>query len=391
MRPLLDGILAIHYNSIMIKRYYSGKISKLLKPNKVLVLYGPRQVGKTTLLKEFLKTYKGKVYSSTGENSSLQKVLESSDFSKIIPFFKGYDLIAIDEAQKIENVGQGLKIIVDQIEGIKVIATGSSSFDLSNKLGEPLVGRQRIKKLFPLSVMELSDNYGGMFPREELENLLVYGSYPEIITAKSYSEKKDYLIQIRDSYLYKDILEFEKIKNNRKILDLLRLIAFQIGSEVSLQEIGNSLNLGKNTVERYLDLLEKSFVLINVRGFSKNLRKEVTKMSRYYFYDTGIRNAVIENFNPIENRNDIGALWENYIVMERLKKQAYRPIYSNNYFWRTYDQKEIDWVEERDGKLYGYEIKWSNKRHKEPKLWKETYDNAEFKIINQDNYLDFVS
>ncbi len=356
-----------------------------------MVLYGPRQVGKTTLLKEFLKTYKGKVYNSTGENASLQKVLESSDFSKIIPFFKGYDLIVIDEAQKIENIGQGLKIIVDQIENIKVIATGSSSFDLSNKLGEPLVGRQRIKKLFPLSVIELADNYGKMFLHEELENILIYGSYPEIITAKSYSEKKDYLVQNRDSYLYKDILEFEKIRNNRKILDLLRLIAFQIGHEVSLQEIGNSLNISKNTVERYLDLLEKSFVLINVRGFSKNLRKEVTKMSRYYFYDIGIRNAVIENFNPIENRNDVGVLWENFIVMERLKKQAYHKIYANNYFWRTYDQKEIDWVEERDGKLFGYEIKWGNKKCKEPKLWKETYDNAEFKIINQDNYFDFVS
>ena len=374
----------------MIKRFYSNKINELLEPNKVLVLYGPRQVGKTTLLKEFLKTYKGKVYNSTGENASLQKVLESSEFSRIIPFFKGYDLVVIDEAQKIENIGHGLKIIVDQIKGIKVIATGSSSFDLSNKLGEPLVGRQRIRKLFPLSVMELADNYGRMFLYEELENLLVYGSYPEIITAKSYSEKKDYLIQIRDSYLYKDILEFEKIKNNRKILDLLRLIAFQIGHEVSLQEIGNALNIGKNTVERYLDLLEKSFVLINVRGFSRNLRKEVTKMSRYYFYDTGIRNAVIEDFNSIENRNDIGALWENYLVMERLKKQAYQPIYANNYFWRTYDQKEIDWVEERDGKLFGYEMKWGDKKKKEPKLWKETYDNAEFKIINKDNYLDFV-
>ena len=375
----------------MIKRFYSDKIDELLKPNKVLVLYGPRQVGKTTLLKEFLKTYRGKVYNSTGENASLQKVLESSDFSKIIPFFKGYDLIVIDEAQKIENIGQGLKIIVDQIEGVKVIATGSSSFDLSNKLGEPLVGRQRIRKLFPLSAIELSDNYGRFFLYEQLENILIYGSYPEIITAKSYSEKKDYLIQIRDSYLFKDILEFEKIKNNRKILDLLRLIAFQIGHEVSLQEIGNSLNIGKNTVERYLDLLEKSFVLINVRGFSRNLRKEVTKMSRYYFYDTGIRNAVIENFNPLTDRNDIGALWENYLVMERLKKQAYQPIYSNNYFWRTYDQKEIDWVEERDGKLFGYEMKWGDKKKKEPKLWKETYSNAEFEIINQENYLDFVA
>ncbi len=376
---------------MMINRYYSKKINKYLEPNKVLVLYGPRQVGKTTLLKEFLKTYKGKVYSSTGEDSNLQRILESSEFSKIIPFFKGYDLAVIDEAQKINNIGQGLKIIVDHIKGIKVIATGSSSFDLSNKVGEPLVGRQRIKKLFPVSSIELADNYGRMFLHEQLENLLVYGSYPKVIIAKSFIEKKEYLAQIRDSYLYKDILEFEKIKNNRKILDLLRLIAWQIGHEVSLQEIGNSLSISKNTVERYLDLLEKSFVLINVRGFSRNLRKEVTKMSRYYFYDNGVRNAIIENFNSLENRNDIGALWENFIIMERLKKQAYKPIFSNNYFWRTYDQKEIDWVEEREGKLFGYEIKWSDKKCKEPKLWRETYENAEFKVINQDNYLEFIA
>lgn len=374
----------------MIKRYYSKKISKFLEPNKVLVLYGPRQAGKTTLLKEFLKSYKKNAYSSTGENSNLQRILESNDFSKIIPFFKDYNLIAIDEAQKIENIGQGLKIIVDQIKGIKIIATGSSSFDLSNKIGEPLVGRQKVIKLFPISAIELADNYGKMFLNDQLENLLIYGSYPEIITAKSYSKKKEYLVQIRDSYLCKDILEFEKIKNNRKILDILRLIAFQIGNEVSLEEIGNSLSMSKNTVEKYLDLLEKSFILINVRGFSKNLRKEVTKMSRYYFYDTGIRNAIIENFNPLENRNDIGMLWENFIIIERIKKQMYHSIFSNNYFWRTYDQKEIDWVEEREGKLFGYEIKWGNKKTKEPKIWKQTYSEAKFKIINQENYLDFI-
>lgn len=373
----------------MIKRYYD--IKKYLRPNKVLVIYGPRQAGKTTLLQEFLRTYKKKVYSSTGENSNLRDVLASNDFSKIIPFFSGYDLIAIDEAQKIENIGQGLKIIVDQIKNIKVIATGSSSFNLSNKIGEPLVGRQKVIKLFPLSAIELADNFGKMYLREHMENLLVFGSYPAVITAKSFSEKKDYLAQVRDSYLYKDILELENIRNSKKILDLLRLIAFQIGNEISLQEIGNALSMSKNTVARYLDLLEKSFVLINVRGFSRNLRKEISKTSRYYFYDTGIRNAVIENFNSLESRDDIGALWENYIVMERLKKQAYAPIFSNNYFWRTYDQKEIDWVEERGGKLFGYEIKWNAKKHKEPKLWRETYKNAEFKTINRDNYLDFIA
>lgn len=374
----------------MIKRYYDNKINENLKANKVLLIYGPRQIGKTTLINNFLKTYQGKIYSSSGEDSNLQRILESSDFSKIIPFFKAYDLIVIDEAQKINKIGQGLKIIVDQIPGIKVIATGSSSFDLSNKIGEPLVGRQIVKKMFPISASELANNFGKFYLYENLENLLIYGSYPEIITADSYQEKREQLVQIRDSYLYKDILEFEQIKNSRKILNLLRLVAMQIGNEVSLQELGNSLDMSKNTVERYLDLLEKSFVLVNVQGFSRNLRKEVTKMSRYYFYDLGVRNAIVENFNLFENRDDIGRLWENFLVMERLKKQAYTPIYANNYFWRTYDQKEIDWVEERDGKLFGFEFKWNNKKNKEPKLWKETYDNAEYKVINQDNYLDFI-
>jgi len=375
----------------MLKRYYDNQINKHLKANKVLVIYGPRQVGKTTLLNNFLKTYKGKVYSSTGEDSNLQRILESSDFSKIIPFFRGYDLIVIDEAQRIENIGLGLKIIVDQIPNIKVITTGSSSFDLSNKIGEPLVGRQIVKKMFPLSAMELKDNFGNAYLYENLENLLIYGSYPEIIESVSYNEKKEQLIQIRDSYLCRDILEFAKIKNSRKILDLLRLVARQIGKEVSLQELGSSLEISKNTVERYLDLLEKSFVIINIRGFSRNLRKEITKMSRYYFYDIGVRNAVIDNFNQIENRDDVGQLWENFLVIERLKKQTYAPIYANNYFWRTYDQKEIDLVEEREGKLFGFEFKWGKKKGKEPKLWKETYKNAEFQIIDRDNFLDFIT
>lgn len=376
----------------MIKRYYLDKIEKYLKPNKVLVIYGPRQVGKTTLVEEYLKTFSGKVYKSTGENAELRRVLQSDDFSQIIPFFEGYDLVVIDEAQKIENVGQGLKIIVDQIEGIKVIATGSSSFDLSNKIGEPLVGRQTVLRLFPISAIEFSDNYGNFRLHEELENNLVFGSYPEVITAKSFEEKKMILSQIRDSYLYKDILEIEKIKNSKKILDLLRLIAYQIGKEVSLQELGNSLNMSKNTVEKYLDLLEKSFVLVNVRGFSRNLRKEIYKTSRYYFYDNGIRNAVIDNFNLVDVRNDVGELWENYLFIERMKKREYERIFANQYFWRTYEKKEIDLVEEREGKLFGYEFKYRDgKKIKAPKDWIETYEEAEFEVISKDNYLEFIA
>ncbi len=374
----------------MLKRFYSSKIKSHLSPGKVLVIYGPRRVGKTTLVDNFLKGYKGKVYKSTGENLQLKNILESNEFSKIIPFFKSYELIVIDEAQKIDGIGQGLKIIVDQIPEVKVIATGSSSFGLSNKIGEPLVGRQKILKLYPFSAIELDDNFGSSYVQENLENLMIFGAYPEIITSQSFDEKIEFLHQIRDSYLYKDILELKRIQNSKKILDLLRLVAFQIGKQVSLHELGKNLGLSKNTVEHYLDLLEKSFVLINIRGYSRNLRKEITKTSRYYFYDNGIRNSVIENFNFFNSRNDQGQLWENFLFIERLKKQHYQKIYSNNFFWRTWNQKEIDMVEEREGRLFGYEFKYGDKKIKPPKEWSGTYKNASFEVINQDNYLDFI-
>lgn len=379
----------------MINRYYSKKLTKLIKPNKVLVIYGPRQVGKTTLVNNFLSGYSGKVYKSTGENNQLKHVLESSDFSQIIPFFSSYDLIFIDEAQKINNIGQGLKIIVDQIPDVKVIATGSSSFDLSNKIGEPLVGRQNIIKLYPLSVSELITQYGTAYPYEQLNNLLVYGSYPESIIAKSFHSKINVLSQICDSYLLKDILEIENVKKSKKLHDLLKLIAFQIGSEVSLQELGSQLEISKNTVAKYLDLLEKTFVLYNLRPYFFNQRKAISKKSKYYFYDLGLRNAIIGNFNLISSRNDVGMLWENFLVIERLKKQAYKPIYSNNYFWRTWEKHEVDWVEMRDGKLYGYEFKWSNIskiKTKNKSEWLKSYPKeAVFELINQDSYLNFIT
>ena len=355
-----------------------------------MIIYGPRQVGKTTLINAFLQTYTGSFYSSSGEDARLRDVLMSNDFSRIIPYFADYELVVIDEAQKIENIGQGLKIIVDQIPGIKVIATGSSSFDLANKVGEPLVGRQKVKTLYPVSVMELAENNGRAYVWDNLDNLLVYGAYPEVLTAVSLSSKREYLTLLRDSYLYKDILELENIRASRKLLHLLRLIAYQIGSEVSLQELGKSLEMSKNTVARYLDLLEKAFVLINVGGFSRNLRKEIKKTSRYYFYDLGVRNAVINNFNHPTERNDTGQLWENFLFIERMKKRAYQQIFANYYFWRTWDQKEIDLVEEREGKLFGYEFKYGNAQPKPPSLWFKTYPEAEYEVVNRDNFMSFV-
>jgi len=373
-----------------IYRFYDDKISSLLHNGKVLALYGPRRVGKTTLIKSFLENFSGKFYFGNGDDSALREILESENINRITSAFKGYDLIVIDEAQRIINVGFGLKILVDNLPECKVIATGSSSFKLSGKIGEPLTGRQKTALLYPLSALELSEEFGRMAINENLENYLIYGSYPEVITAENTEDKKDYLVLLRDSYLFKDILELENIKNFSKLFDLLKLIAFQIGKEVSLNELSNSLEIAKQTVERYLDLLEKTFVIKRVRGFSGNLRKEVTKTSRYFFMDNGIKNVVINDFNNLSTRNDVGLLWENYLFVERIKKQTYKKIYSNNYFWRTYDKKEIDMVEERDGKLFGYEFKWGGKKKTSERLWLETYKNAEFELINKDNYLDFI-
>ena len=374
----------------LIYRYYDSNFKDNLKKGKVFVIYGPRRVGKTTLINKFLQNYSNKYYFGTGDDKILREILESKNVQKIKTAFASYDLVAIDEAQKISNIGQGLKILVDHLPELKVIASGSSSFELSNKVGEPLTDRQKIAKLYPIAALELNKEYGNMQLLENLENYLIFGSYPEVVTSANINDKKEYLIQIRDSYLFKDILEIENIKNSDKLLDLLRLIAFQIGKEVSLNELSSSLSIAKQTVERYLDLLEKSFIIKKADGFSGNLRKEITKTCRYYFIDNGIRNAVVNNFNYLNSRNDIGELWENYLFAERIKRQAYYKIYSNTYFWRTYDKKEIDYVEERDGKLFGYEFKWGNKKTKEPKLWKMTYKNAEFEVINRNNFLEFL-
>jgi len=375
----------------MIWRFYDEKIYEYLHNGKVFVIYGPRQVGKTTLIRNFLNTYPGKVFYGIGEDRILQNTLEPCRASKIVSSFSGYDLIVIDEAQKIQNIGTALKIAVDMMPSIPIIASGSSSFRLANEIGEPLTGRQRTILLYPISALELKNHIGSMTIEEKLEEYLVYGSYPEILTANNIQEKREQLISLRNSYLLKDILEMENLRNHNKLFDLLTLIAFQIGREVSLNELSISLGLAKQTIERYLDLLEKAFVIKKVRGFSRNLRKEITKTARYYFFDNGIRNSVINNFNPLPIRNDTGQLWENYLFIERCKKQQYCKIFSNNYFWRTYDKKEVDHVEERDGKLYGYEFTWGTKKPKKPKAWLETYKNAEYSVINRDNFLQFIT
>ncbi|MFZ2976074.1 MAG: ATP-binding protein [Candidatus Moraniibacteriota bacterium] len=372
-----------------IARIYD-EIEKMLEPNQVLVIYGPRQVGKTTLVKNFLARTQLKWRYENGDNTRIQE-LGSADFETIKEFAKGYDVIAFDEAQRIPNIGMVLKIIVDNIPGIRLIATGSSSFELAGQIGEPLTGRKQTLSLFPISQLELKKTLNNFDLKEKLEQQLIYGNYPKVMTRATNDLKRKMAEEIAHSYLLKDILELEKVKSSKILLDLLRLLAFQIGNEVSLSELAQKVGINTKTVARYLDLFEKSFVLLNVRGYSGNLRDEITQKSKYYFYDNGIRNAIIANFNELPLRNDIGALWENFVFMERLKKRSYEDISANVYFWRTWQQQEVDIVEEREGKLFGYEIKYSDKNTKAPSQWKENYPTASFEVITKENYLDFIA
>lgn len=377
-------------SKVQIPRIYDD-LGKHLEKNKVLVIYGPRRVGKTTILKNFLKSYEGKYKLDSGDDVDVQDIMGSSRFSTILEYVGDVDLLAIDEAQKIKGVGQGLKIVVDQVENITVIATGSSSFDLANQIGEPLTGRKTTLTLYPISQKELKSYLGVFDLKKKLPEFLVFGSYPTIVTANTKEEKTRLLLEITNSYLLKDVLAMDRVMSSSFLISLLKLLAFQIGSEVSLAELSTQLGVDSKTIARYLDLLEKTFVITKLGGYSGNLRKEVTSKYKYYFWDNGIRNALISQFNNIEDRNDVGQLWENFIVIERLKKISYENIYGGRYFWRTYDQKEIDLVEERDGKLFGYEIKWGTKKARSAKTFLDTYENATLEVVNQENYLDFIA
>lgn len=372
-----------------IKRIYQD-LGVHLQPDKVLMLFGPRQVGKTTLMMDYLKSTDLKYKLVTGDNLMAHKPFLSQNLNILREFCEGYGVIAIDEAQKIPNIGAALKLMVDQIPGIRILATGSSSFELAGQTGEPLTGRKITLMLYPVSQSEMLNHFNRYELKEKLHETLIYGSYPAVVAEQEISSKLRILKEISGSYLFRDILAFDRIKSPQLLLDLLRLLAFQIGKEVSVNELAKNLGIDNKTVKKYLELLEKSYVLISLHGFSKNLRKEVTRHSKYYFYDTGIRNAIIANFNPLELRNDTGQLWENFLVTERLKKQAYKPLYANNFFWRTWAQNEIDFVEERDGNVFGYEFKWKKTDVKPPNLWVQTYPEAEFEVINRENYLNFV-
>lgn len=365
--------------------------SELKTSNKGIVIYGPRQSGKTTLVNDVISDLNLKaLYLNGDQRGSWWEILTSRELSKIKLLIGDYEAIFIDEAQRIPEIGISIKIIIDNFPEKKVIITGSSSLDLASKISEPLTGRIYTYKLFPISYIELKEMYTAHELNVELEERLIFGSYPEVFSLTGIKAKTTYLANLMENYLYKDLLEFGDIRNSSKIHDLLRLLAFQIGSQVSINELATTLEMSRASVDRYIDLLEKSFVVFRLQGFSRNLRKEVTKMDKIYFYDVGVRNAIIDNFNLLTNRNDQGVLWENFLVVERMKKQKYSQGLFSHYFWRLASGAELDLVEERNGTLYGYEFKSGSKTVKVPSGWQKAYPNSQFQCINRNNYLDFI-
>lgn len=375
-----------------ISRALEPLVNQYLKPNRAVILVGARRVGKTEFINKFMSVCKEPYLFLNGDDLQTHDLLELRSVINYKRLLGESKLLIIDEVQSIQDIGMKLKLMLDNIDGLKILATGSSVLDLNAGLGEPLVGRKMTFQIFPLAQLELSkyENYIDTF--QKLEERLIFGSYPELEQLSTNTEKIDYLKEQVNSYLLKDILAFEGIRKRDVIVSLLRMIAFRVGNEISIEGISNELQLGKGTVDKYLDLLSKVFIIHKLSGFSRNLDNEITKKNKWYFYDNGIRNALINNFNVLTLRDDQGKLWENYLIAERLKKQEYLRLHHSNFFWRTHTKQEIDWVEEKDGALVGYEFKWTSKKQpKSPALWVKAYPNATFQVIHPKEYLDFIA
>ena len=372
----------------MVKRILLNEIKKKIGTKKSIILFGARQTGKTTLLKE-LFSGKDDVLWLDGDDLDTHKIFETTSATRLKASFANYKFIIVDEAQRIKNIGLKFKLITDQMPDLQLIATGSSAFELANKINEPLTGRKFEFKIFPISFEEMVNQHGFIEENRLLPHRLVFGYYPEVIT--SAGKEKEMLKLISDSYLYKDILQWDKIKKSDKLLKLLQALAYQLGSEVSYNELSKIVGLDNQTIEKYIQLLEQVYIIFRLPSFSRNHKKELSKSRKIYFFDNGIRNALIADFRLLEMRTDIGALWENFLISERLKLINYNNIWTNTYFWRTQNQQEIDYIEEMDGTLYAYEFKWNaNKNTKLPKTFSRTYPNHEFKVISPDNYEEFV-
>ncbi|MEM6878158.1 MAG: ATP-binding protein [Bacteroidota bacterium] len=376
---------------MILDRLQLDNLLRFLRVNKVLVLLGPRRVGKTVLLRQLIEKLDEPYLLLNGEAANTAARLARRTVENFSNLLGDKRILIIDEAQKIPDIGWALKLMIDEIAGLKIVITGSSAFDVENRTGEPLTGRKYTFQLFPLSEFELNQVDTRLSFEDNLRERMVYGNYPELLQLSDQSEKQFYLQELVNTYLLKDVLSFEGIKNSDKVLSLLRLIAFQVGSEVSYTELGKQLSLDKKTIEKYLDLMSKVFIIHKLGAYSRNLRKEIVKGKKWYFYDNGIRNLLVGNFQPIENRQDVGQLWENYAISERLKHQSYNRILSYNFFWRTYDQQELDWLEERDGEIYAYEFKWSPKKQAQlPKAFNSTYQAKHFETINRENFDQWI-
>ncbi len=373
----------------MINRTLSGLVEKKINSGKALIILGARQTGKTTLLKSIFEK-KNKVLWLNADEADIRAIFENSSSARLKAMFANYKIIVVDEAQRISDVGIKFKLITDQIPNVQLVATGSSAFELANKINEPLTGRKWEYHLFPLSFSEMVKHHGLIQENRMLMHRLVYGFYPEVVTSEG--NEKEILKQLTDSYLYKDILMWENIKKPDKLLKLMQALAFQVGSEVSYNELGRTIGLDNQTVEKYILLLEQTFVIFRLGAFSRNLRKELKRGRKIYFYDNGIRNALIANFSIPELRQDIGVLWENFIISERMKYLHYKQIWTNTYFWRTQDQQEIDYLEERDGKLFAFEFKWKAKSNiRLTKTFAKAYPEHEFQVISPENFEDFIA
>jgi|CXWJ01.1.fsa_nt_gi predicted AAA+ superfamily ATPase len=374
----------------MIKRAIEEQIIQNLFKGKAVIIYGPRQVGKTTLVKEITQQINIPALWFNGDEADIRNELADSNATRLKALFGNYKLVVIDEAQKIHNIGNTIKIITDTIKDVQVIATGSSSFELANQVNEPLTGRKYEYHLYPFSTGELIQQHGHFLPEKRLlQHRLQYGFYPEVINNPG--REIETLKLITNSYLYKDILSYQQIRKPQLVEKLVQALALQAGHEVSYNELARLCGTDNVTIEKYVAYLEQAFVIFRLPAFSRNLRNELKKARKIYFWDTGIRNAVINNFNAPALRPDIGALWENFIVAERLKYNGYRNHYSNNFFWRTTTGAEIDYLEDYSGILHAYEIKWN--AHAKVKLnanFAATYPQHQFEKINNENYMDFI-
>jgi predicted AAA+ superfamily ATPase len=373
---------------MIIKRLIQDDIEKLIFKGKIIIIYGPRQVGKTTLIKQIEKKYEDISLYLNCDEPDIKEIFSKTS-TEIRSFFGQKKLILIDEAQQIKDIGHSLKLMVDSIPDIQIIATGSSSFELSEKVIEPLTGRKYEFILYPLSILELRSLYSDIEIKRLIEQFIIYGMYPEIQLASENRSRN--LISIANSYSYKNVLKFQNIKNPDVLEKLLKALALQIGNQVSYNELAEITGVDKNTVSNYIRILEKAFIIYRLTPFSRNLRNEIKKLNKIYFIDTGIRNALINNLNSFDLRNDVGNLWENFWINERIKYLRYKNIQLNTYFWRTRQSQEIDFIEEYASEIKAYELKWNSNKLKVPSSFSENYKNSKINLVNRENFLDFLT